>query len=60
MAAAPRVMGEGWASFFSALVHVVRNAVDHGLEDTDERIARGKSAAGRIDLLAESGRPSCW
>jgi two-component system, chemotaxis family, sensor kinase CheA len=30
------------------LVHLVRNAVDHGLEAPDERVAAGKAAAGRI------------
>ena len=34
-----------WPSFFSALVHVVRNAVDHGLETQQERIAAGKTEA---------------
>jgi two-component system chemotaxis sensor kinase CheA len=35
-----------------ALVHLVRNAVDHGLEPPDERRARGKPARGRIVLAA--------
>jgi len=34
------------------LVHVVRNAIDHGLEDPDERVAAGKSQSGRILLSA--------
>jgi two-component system chemotaxis sensor kinase CheA len=34
------------------LVHLVRNAVDHGLEPRVERIASGKSAAGTIRLGA--------
>jgi two-component system, chemotaxis family, sensor kinase CheA len=34
------------------LVHVLRNAVDHGLETTEERTAAGKSARGRIVLSA--------
>ncbi len=34
------------------LVHMVRNAVDHGLETTDERVAAGKPAAGRLDISA--------
>lgn len=32
------------------LMHVLRNAVDHGIEEAHERKARGKPAAGRIDL----------
>jgi two-component system chemotaxis sensor kinase CheA len=33
-----------WAGFWSDLVHVVRNAVDHGLESPSERESAGKSA----------------
>jgi chemosensory pili system protein ChpA (sensor histidine kinase/response regulator) len=32
------------------LMHLLRNAVDHGLEDPDERVARGKPPVGRIHL----------
>ncbi len=39
-----------WAPFWAALVHVVRNAVDHGIEPADERAARGKPRAGRLWL----------
>lgn len=34
------------------LVHIVRNAVDHGLESTEERIAAGKSEAGNVTIAA--------
>lgn len=35
------------------LVHMVRNSVDHGLESTtDERVAAGKPATGRVELRA--------
>lgn len=37
-----RVEREHWAGFWAACVHVVRNAVDHGLEATEEREALGK------------------
>lgn len=33
---------------FPALVHLLRNAVDHGLESTEERVAAGKPPAGTI------------
>ncbi|MEO1699260.1 MAG: ATP-binding protein [Planctomycetota bacterium] len=36
--------GDFWLSF----VHVVRNAVDHGLETPEERAAQGKPSQGRI------------
>lgn len=35
------------------LTHMVRNAVDHGIESPSERRKAGKSAAGRIVLRAE-------
>jgi two-component system chemotaxis sensor kinase CheA len=40
-----------WAPLWSDLVHVVRNAVDHGLEMPDERVALGKPQ-GIIRLAA--------
>lgn len=35
------------------LVHLVRNAVDHGIESPDEREAAGKPRTGRVVLSAE-------
>ena len=35
------------------LVHLVRNAVDHGIETPEEREAAGKSRTGRVVLSAE-------
>ncbi len=35
------------------LVHLVRNAVDHGIEAPDVRVARGKPRAGQVILSAE-------
>jgi two-component system chemotaxis sensor kinase CheA len=40
------------------LVHVVRNAVDHGIESPEERRAAGKDPTGRVRLRAERGRQS--
>ncbi len=37
---------------FSELSHVIRNAVDHGLEAPDDRVAVGKQRSGRITLTA--------
>jgi two-component system, chemotaxis family, sensor kinase CheA len=34
------------------LTHIVRNAVDHGIESADERLAAGKLARGTISLNA--------
>lgn len=36
-----------------AVVHAVRNAVDHGLETSDARISSGKAPRGRIIISAE-------
>ncbi|AJO77293.1 chemotaxis protein CheA [Pseudomonas sp. MRSN 12121] len=35
------------------LVHLVRNAVDHGIESPEEREASGKSRGGKVVLAAE-------
>ncbi len=39
------------------LMHLVRNAMDHGIEPAEQRAARGKPARGRVELNAfhESG-----
>ncbi len=34
------------------LVHLIRNAIDHGIETPDRRAAAGKSPTGRIELSA--------
>ncbi|WP_316166160.1 MULTISPECIES: chemotaxis protein CheA [unclassified Bradyrhizobium] len=34
------------------LVHLIRNAIDHGIEDTARRTAAGKTEPGRIELQA--------
>jgi two-component system chemotaxis sensor kinase CheA len=33
-----------------AMVHIVRNAVDHGLETPDERLAAGKARRGTVNI----------
>ncbi|WP_300030365.1 chemotaxis protein CheA [uncultured Roseobacter sp.] len=40
------------------LTHMIRNAVDHGLETSEERLAAGKPEQGRVNLVAahRSGR----
>ncbi len=35
------------------LIHLIRNAVDHGIEAPAERVRRGKPAAGQLVLSAE-------
>ena len=35
------------------LTHMIRNAVDHGIESAEDRIAKGKPAQGNLKLSAE-------
>ncbi|MBN2258958.1 MAG: chemotaxis protein CheA [Clostridiales bacterium] len=35
------------------LMHLIRNAVDHGIESTEERLDNGKSAEGKVVLSAK-------
>lgn len=39
---------------FEPLLHVLRNAIDHGLESSTQRAAAGKPLAGRITLEAKA------
>ena len=41
-------------SLREAILHLVRNAVDHGIETPDERVALGKDPVGRISIEAVS------
>jgi two-component system chemotaxis sensor kinase CheA len=34
------------------LVHIVRNAIDHGLENTDDRVKAGKTEEGNVEIMA--------
>jgi diguanylate cyclase (GGDEF)-like protein len=46
-----------WSDFWSGFVHAVRNAVDHGIELPEERVAGRKPEAGRLVLrVSESAR----
>jgi two-component system chemotaxis sensor kinase CheA len=47
-----RVDGERFAPFWTAMVHVVRNALDHGIEDPEIRALAGKAERGSIVLEA--------
>lgn len=43
-----RLAPKAWAGFWTDLVHVVRNAVDHGLETPEERAKQGKAERPRM------------
>jgi signal transduction histidine kinase len=47
-----RVSSVGFSAFWSALVHVVRNAMDHGIESAEQRLLLGKPEAGSLELSA--------
>lgn len=40
----------------SPMVHIIRNAVDHGIESRDERLSAGKPASGTISVRAYAGK----
>ncbi len=39
------------------LFHLIRNAIDHGIETPEERQQRGKPGAGRVEIRAEMRGP---
>jgi len=47
-----RLDPERWAPLWSALIQLLRNAVDHGIETPELRSQSGKSANGRLRLAA--------
>jgi two-component system chemotaxis sensor kinase CheA len=61
-----------WASFWAACTHVLRNAIDHGLESPEHRVAMGKLKHGMLRLctrivgdqfvieIADDGRGIDW
>ncbi len=48
-----RLPNERWAPFWSVFGHAIRNAIDHGLEDADERVALGKPPTGRLRVTVD-------
>jgi two-component system, chemotaxis family, sensor kinase CheA len=52
--AALRLPAGRWAPFWSAFVHVLRNAVDHGVEPPEIRRRAGKVEAGTVTLEARA------
>jgi HPt (histidine-containing phosphotransfer) domain-containing protein len=43
-----------WSSLWSAAVHLVRNAIDHGIESPEERQAAAKPATGLLLLRGQA------
>ncbi|QGZ93419.1 cytochrome b/b6 domain-containing protein [Terricaulis silvestris] len=46
---------ERYGPFLRSLVHVFRNAVDHGIETPDVRLGAGKQSAGSIRCVVHDG-----
>lgn len=45
-----RLESSDWSAFWSSMVHVLRNAIDHGLEPEAERQSVGKDHTGIISI----------
>ena len=45
---------------YSPLMHIVRNAIDHGLENTEGRKAAGKPSEGKVTISAFHRGDSIW
>jgi two-component system, chemotaxis family, sensor kinase CheA len=45
-----------YTSLLNSLIHIIRNAIDHGIEKPEERLSRGKLAQGHflIEVKADS------
>jgi chemotaxis protein histidine kinase CheA len=51
-----RIDGDLLHTLVDPLLHIIRNAVDHGIEDAQERTAQGKPQAGRLEIaFAQEG-----
>jgi len=48
-----RISSGRFAPFWSAMIHVLRNAVDHGVEDREERRRQGKPEKSAIRVATE-------
>jgi chemosensory pili system protein ChpA (sensor histidine kinase/response regulator) len=42
-----------WAKITDPLMHMLRNALDHGIEHPAERLAAGKAESGQVSVAAE-------
>jgi two-component system chemotaxis sensor kinase CheA len=49
-----------WSSFWSSMVHIIRNAIDHGIESPQQRALVGKREAGTLWLTAERKAGQIW
>jgi two-component system chemotaxis sensor kinase CheA len=47
-----RLPDEAWSPFWSNFIHLIRNAIDHGIESASERHQRGKPEQSKLRLAA--------
>ena len=47
-----RLPAEHWGDFWSSFVHLIRNALDHGVESKEERRLAGKSPEGTLTFAS--------
>lgn len=47
-------------SISDPLMHLIRNALDHGLETGEERVSKGKSEVGKIVIEAKNAGGDVW
>ncbi len=62
-----RIVGQGTRAeralqeqLFEPLMHIIRNAVSHGIESPDERVQKGKPATGQVTLNASTDTNSLY
>lgn len=54
-----RLPREGWGGLFGAFIHLLRNAVDHGLESAEDRKKAHKPERGTLTLRARAVGSDC-
>ncbi len=47
-----RLPADRWSGFWGAFIHLVRNALDHGIEESGDRVAQNKPEVGTIVLVS--------
>jgi two-component system chemotaxis sensor kinase CheA len=52
-----RLDPDRWTPLWSMMIHLVRNAVDHGIEPSEYRLAEGKPGVGSLRLSARNLEP---
>ena len=67
-----RLPADRWSRVWAVLAHVLRNAIDHGIESPDQRAASGKGAEGSMSFtcvrstedliltISDDGRGIAW